>query len=156
MIDLSGVSSFITALEKQKEVPVKHIRKIVETCVFVLHEGITERTPVWSGRSLRNWVWTMDQPNTQVFEEIDNGPPGTTSQMQIGSEPRRAPNQSASDKTVLDLSFRNPYRQFWLSNNSESIIDLEYGNLPTPAMSRQPAGMVRVTMQDLLLELRKV
>lgn len=153
-VKMQGVSSFLAGLTKDLQMPEKVVRPLVRNLVFTAHMSITDRTAVWSGRSLRNWVWTTGAPNGQTFDEIDNGDPGPTNSMPLGTEPRRGPNQAESDATRDQLSFRNPFQQFWFSNNAENIIELEYGELPTPSSARQKAGMVRVTFQELLLKLQ--
>jgi hypothetical protein len=54
---------------------------------------------------------------------------------------------------ALDLS--KPLQSFWLVNRSSEIMDLEYGKLPTPGRSRNPAGMAAVTFQEALALLGK-
>lgn len=153
-VKMMGVSSFLAGLQKDLKLPEKVMRPLVQNLVFTAHTSITDRTAVWSGRSLRNWIWTTGTPNGQTFDEIDNGDPGPTNSMALGSEPRRPPNQAESDASLEALSFRNPFQQFWFANNAENIIELEYGELPTPSKARQKAGMVRVTLQELLLKLQ--
>lgn len=153
-IKMTGANQFLAGLRKQIRVPETIIRKKVEGLVYHAHHSITSKTPVWSGQSLRNWVWSMDQPTNNTLEAIDNGPPGPTSTMPLGAEPRRGPNQASSDATLESLSFGKPFRMYWLSNNAPDIVKLEYGQLPTPATSRNSAGMVRVTVQELLARLK--
>lgn len=154
MIKVSGISAFTRNLEKKKTIPEKMIREKVKRIVYYAHQNILERTPVWSGRAIRNWVWTMDAPNGTEFEPIENGPTGQTNEMPLGTEPRRAANAAASTATLEALKFTNPFRQYWLSNNANDIIQLEYGLLPDPERSRQPGGMYRVTLQELIMRLQ--
>ncbi len=153
-IKMTGASAFLAGLRKNLKLPETIIRARVKELVYHAHYNITERTPVWSGQSVRNWVWTIDQPATATLDAIDNGPPGQTSKMPLGSEPRRGPNQASSDATFEALSYNNPFRSYWLANNAPEIIKLEFGQLPTPSASRNPAGMVRVTVQELLAKLK--
>lgn len=153
-VKMTGTKTFLAALQKNIKLPEVIIRKKVQELIHHAHYSITDRTPVWSGRSLRNWVWSMDQPYTNTLEAIDNGPPGPTNSMPLGSEPRRGPNKASSDATLEALTYRSPFRTYWLANNAPDIIKLEYGQLPTPASSRNSAGMVRVTVQELLAKLK--
>lgn len=153
-VKMTGAAQMIAALNKQLKMPETLIRKKVKELIHYAHYNITERTPVWSGQSLRNWVWSMDQASTTTLEAIDNGPPGPTNSMPLGSEPRRPPNQASSDATFMALSYNNPFRNYILTNNAPDIIKLEYGQLPTAASSRSPAGMVRITVQELLEKLK--
>lgn len=154
MIKATGISTFLSGLQKETRKPERIIRKQVKSLVYYAHHHITDRTPVWSGQSVRNWVWSLDQAYTTTLEAIDNGPTGQTSTMPLGSEPRRGPNQASSDATFEALSYSNPFRAYWLSNNAPDIIKLEYGQLPTPTASRNSAGMLRVTVQELLARLK--
>jgi hypothetical protein len=87
------------------------------------------------------------------MEALGDMDPGQTSKMRLGAEPRRPINQAAADASLRGLDTRNPYQSFWLSNNADTIRDLEFGLLPTAARSRNPNGMVRVTMANLMLAL---
>ncbi|MEQ8308005.1 MAG: hypothetical protein RIA09_15720 [Hoeflea sp.] len=154
MIELGGVDKFLKGLEESLKLPEELIRMKLNYALPFVHEEVTSKTPVWSGKSLRNWVWSMDAPNSSAPKEaLGSMPPGPTNSMPLGSEPRRPVNQAAADASFAAISTRDPFRQFWLSNNSENIEGLEYGQLPTPGRSRSPKGMVRVTVQSLMLAL---
>lgn len=118
-------------------------------------ETIKSYTPVWSGKAVRNYLWTTGAPATQVFDAIDNGPPGPTNSMPLGAEPRRDVNERAAHATLTSLNFSNPFQTFILSNNAEEIEGLEYGLLPTPESSRSPSGMFGLT-QNYISELVRV
>ena len=155
MTEVINMNSFIAGLEKLKGEPEKIIRRKLEVVLRLVHKGVTSRTPVWTGKSLRNWVWTMDQPSSASnLPALGSGDPGPTSTMPLGAEPRRPANQAAVDASFATLDLSKPMRAFWLSNNSDNIVDLEYGMLPTPGRSRNPAGMVRVTFEEVLQALR--
>jgi hypothetical protein len=148
---ISNLSSFISGLEKAKKVPEEIIRKKMIRVLSHIHQKVTIRTPVHTGKSLRNWVWSVDKPaTTSNLPALGNGEPGQTSKMKLGTEPRRAVNQAAVDASFAALDLSQPLRAFWLSNNSSEILDLEYGKLPTPGRSRNPAGMAAVTFQEAL------
>ena len=151
---MTGAATMLAGLRKNMKLPETLIRKKVKESVHYAHYQITSRTPVWSGQSVRNWVWSMDQAATATLDAIDNGPTGQTSKMPLGAEPRRGPNEASSTATLEALSYTNPFRVYWLANNAPDIIKLEYGQLPTPTASRNSAGMVRVTVQELLERLK--
>lgn len=104
-------------------------------------------TPVNTGQAVRNYIWTRNEPNTVVYEAINNGPPGHTNRMALGSEPRRKPNEAASHETLLGLGLSaNPFGMIYLTNLSPDIEGLELGLLPGPPLrSRSPNGMFGVT-----------
>lgn len=146
-------------LHRMANLPEKVLRERIKASVTLVHKGVTGRTPVHTGTTLRNFVWTVGAPyNGGELPPIGHNDPGITSTMPLGPEPRRAANQAAADATLKSLDLSNPFQSFWLSNNSASVAGLEYGVLPTHKnkQRRNPAGMFRVTMQDLLLALRTI
>lgn len=156
MIQIGNMASFLKGLEAQKALPEKIIRRKLEKVLRLIHTKVTIRTPVHTGKSLRNWVWTMDTPSTAAnLPALGSGDPGRTSQMALGTEPRRAANQAAVDASFAALDLSKPLRSFWLTNRSSEIMDLEYGKLPSPGRSRNPAGMAAVTFQEALALLGK-
>jgi hypothetical protein len=154
MIEVQGMERFLSGLEESLKLPEKLIRMKLNYALPFVHEEVTSKTPVWTGESLRNWVWSMDAPNSSAPKPaLGSMPPGPTNSMPLGSEPRRPVNQAAVDASFAALSTRDPFRQYWFSNNSRNIEELEYGQLPTASRSRNPKGMVRVTVQSLMLAL---
>lgn len=119
-------------------------RGMEELCIEI-DDTIKSHTPVWSGRAVRNYLWSTGSPDTRSFEPIDNGPPGPTNSMPLGVEPRRATNEDAARETLMALDFTNPFQTFILTNNADDIEGLEFGLLPTPAKSRSPNGMFALT-----------
>lgn len=104
-------------------------------------------TPVNTGQAVRNYIWTLNTPNSVVFDAIDNGPPGPTNQMPLGVEPRRAVNEDAAAATLHNLNLvANPFGTIFLTNLSPDIVGLEMGTLPGPPLkSRSPRGMFGIT-----------
>ena len=154
MLEIKGLDKFLSGLGKAKILPDELIQMKLNFALPFVHQEVTSKTPVWSGQALRNWVWSVGQPNTSpAMEALGTIAKGPTNSMPLGVEPRRPINQAAADASFAQISTRNPYQQFWLSNNSPDIMGLEYGELPTRASSRSPRGMVRVTVQNLMLAL---
>lgn len=115
---------------------------------------IKSLTPVYTGQSVRNYIWTAEQPFDMVLEAIDNGPTGHTNSMPLGHEPRREVNEEAAAVTLAQLNFSNPFQTFILTNNSPQIGGLELGLLPGPPMkSRSPSGMFGLTHAWTMLQL---
>jgi hypothetical protein len=153
-LEMTGLDQFLKDLKALKQLPDKLIRVKLAYALPFLHKEITSKTPVWTGKALRNWIWTVGAPyGGGELPALGSGPPGPTNSMPLGAEPRRPANQAAADASFAQLNMKNPYQQFWLSNNASDIADLEYGKLPTPGTSRNSKGMVRVTLQNLLLSL---
>lgn len=110
---------------------------------------IKSLTPVNTGQAVRNYIWSRGIPNSVVFSAIDNGDPGHTNTMALGTEPRRDVNESAAAESLGTLGINaNPFGVFYLTNNSPDIVGLEMGILPGPPFkSRSPRGMFGVTDQ---------
>ncbi len=119
----------------------------LQTVVLTVDTFIKSVTPVNTGQAVRNYCWSRGVPNMETYAAIDNGPPGPTNSMPLGSEPRRAPNEAAAFATLLALDIGgNPFGSFYLSNNSPDIQGLELGIYPGPPLkSRSPAGMFGIT-----------
>jgi hypothetical protein len=117
---------------------------IMITCLAI-DETLKSHTPVWSGKAVRNYIWSAGAPSMEVFAAIENGPTGPTNSMALGTEPRRAVNEEAAFESFLTLPFDNPFQCFYLTNHAEDIAGLELGQLPTSDRSRSPNGMFLLT-----------
>lgn len=144
----SNASSVISTFQKYKKKPEERVRKFIIEAIDFIHEGVTDRTPVHTGESLRNWQWTKGAPYGGKLPDPGGVAPGPTNSMPLGTEPRRPAAQADSDASKDSLDLSDPFDIFYLTNNSDDIIDLEFGRLPSPDRSRSPAGMVRVTVAE--------
>jgi hypothetical protein len=119
----------------------------VQILILEVDTFIKSVTPVNTGQAVRNYCWTRGVANMETYAAIDNGPPGPTNSMALGSEPRRAPNEAAAFETLLALDVgSNPFDAFYLANNSPDIEGLELGIYPGPPLkSRSPSGMFGIT-----------
>lgn len=107
-------------------------------------------TPVYTGRTLVNYRWSVGNPETTVRAPVKQPKlPGTTSEMSIGSEPRRAAQRAVIQeefRAVMDAVGRNPFQNIFLTNNTPYFTDVEYGTYKTSEGHTQrtpPGGMVR-------------
>lgn len=116
---------------------------------------IKSLTPVHTGQSVRNYIWSTGTPFLGVLEAIDNGPTGHTNSMSLGQEPRRHINEeAAAEQSLLTINFKDPFQTFILTNNAPTIQGLELGLLPGPPLkSRSPAGMFGLTQAWVALHL---
>lgn len=127
----------------------------VMNVVHTLHHEIVALTPVWSGSAVANYQWSAGLPRFELIEPIDNGPPGHTNEMPLGTEPRREPNEALSLESLEALSFANPYQVFWLSNNDPDIMGIEIGTKPPPPLQiRNPQGMIAVSLEYVYAKLQ--
>lgn len=107
-------------------------------------------TPVYTGRTLVNYRWSTGSPVDGVRAPVKQPKlPGTTSEMRVGSEPRRAAQLAllqAEFRALLDSVGKNPFQSIYLTNNTPYFTDVEYGSYKTSSGSTQrtpPGGMVR-------------
>lgn len=106
-----------------------------------LTDLILPTVPVWSGETLANWRWRVDEVDHDIFEpEGKSMPPGPAVQ---GQENRRAINEEKVRKTLtFVLGVPQKWRrQFIFSNPSSMAVPLEY-DIRTPA-GRDARGKVR-------------
>ncbi len=136
----SAAMASIEALERK-------FAQNIEELVHEIDRHIKALTPVNTGQAVRNYIWSMNNPNSVVYDAIDNGPTGRTNQMALGTEPRRGVNEDAAADSLGSLGLtRNPFGVIYLTNNSPDIVGLELGILPGPPFkSRSPRGMFGVT-----------
>lgn len=109
------------------------------------HKFILE-TPVYTGRTLVNYRWSLGGPITSTRPAIKDPPlPGTTNEMALGSEPRRSANAQVINEEfaqmIGDLRI-NPFQSVFLNNNMENFSDIEYGRYAKDedVVSRTPPG----------------
>ena len=130
----------IAALEKK-------FAQNLDALVDEIDGHIKSLTPVNTGQAVRNYIWSVGLPSSVVHEAIDNGPPGPTNSMALGTEPRRSVNEAAAAESLGSLNLlANPFQTVYLTNNSPDIQGLELGLLPGPPLkSRSPQGMFGIT-----------
>lgn len=122
------------------------IARNISALIIDIDGFIKSVTPVNTGQAVRNYIWSMNSPSMATLDPIDNGPPGRTNSMALGSEPRRAVNEAAAAESLSSINFRDPFGVIYLTNNSPDIVGLEMGLLPGPPLkSRSPQGMFGVT-----------
>lgn len=156
MIKMTNLSQFLASTDKLKHRPARVIRQKVKASVMYTHTMILDRTPVHTGATILNFIWSMNKPyRGPVLEPADTGLPDSTNQMPLGPEPRRRANEAASRATQANLSFTNPFQVYILNNRSEAVFGLEHGELPgDPFRQRSPQGMVAVSVASLIARLQ--
>lgn len=93
---------------------------------------VVERTPVLEGRLRGNWFATIGQPSDKTSDETDKAGASTVSRAGAAIQ-------------------KSPGAEWWLTNNLPYSLAIEYGHSHTKA----PAGMVRVTAENITANLRK-
>jgi hypothetical protein len=146
MIEMStNISDVIAGFDKIEGRIKAQITERVRSAVEFIDSKVHERTPVWSGRAVRNMIWTMESPNQTEFEPI-------ASPAEF-SEARRSANTEAARETMKALRFDDPFHSFILSNNAAHIGLIEDGSAPTPERSRSPNGVFAITVADVMARL---
>jgi hypothetical protein len=101
-----------------------------------------EQVPVYTGKTLSNFRWSLGDPITDLRAPIKEPRlPGKTSTMAIGEEPRREANALRVRNELEEVlkGFRkNPFQKIFLRNNMPNFDDIEYGVYSSSA--RTPAG----------------
>jgi hypothetical protein len=145
-----NADNFISGVDEFEERFQRMFRDKVRRLVYEGMFRLTRKTPVNTGQAVMNYVATGGAPY--------NGPPRSagkaveaTNKLPIGSEKLRGAATAISVATLAGVDFSDPYKTFWISNNTPHIGGLESGSLPeAPYRPRSPAGMFAVTVQELM------
>ena len=124
------------------------VSKAVIVSLKLFQQSLME-TPVYTGRTIVNFRWSLGGPVSGVRAAVKQPDlPGKTSEMEIGSEPRRAANSAPVEAEFLSVLAgvrANPFQPIFLVNNLESFSDVEYGTYARDGKVARtpPGGMVR-------------
>jgi hypothetical protein len=131
--------------------------KLLKTYVTtLLMKGLTQfqhdimETPVYTGKMLVNFRWSLGSPVEGVRAAITQPTlPGKTSDLPLGSEPRRIANTRVVEEEFQSMiaSIRvNPFQDIYLRNNVEYFSEVEYGSyahVDGKTSRTPPGGMTR-------------
>ena len=148
-------AAFIARLNAYPRVLQRNYTRRLRLAIDLLTDRVLARTPVYTGRTIRNWRWSMDTPFSGVLPAAGTGQPGATNSMMLGSEPRRGANEADARATKDTLNVDRPWRKFFLSNNAPNVGALEAGVAPDAARSRAPNGMLGISLVELEAFLRQ-
>lgn len=135
-------------LEKEKKRVIRGAKrtlaKKVKAMVYDVHFYLLSHTPVYTGRAVANFQWSMDNPAGGVLSPAPykRGTLGKTSKMPLGAEPARAANEDIATGTLLSLDFSDPFRRIYVVNNTPYFPLIEYGTYGsvTGTKPRTPPG----------------
>ena len=144
---IGGLASLLADIDNSVEKVEREFGKTVKRTVEAVHESLISKTPVYTGETVRNYIWTMGVPyNGPALAAIGTDDPGHTSEMALGVEPRRPANEAAATATIRLLAFSDPYTAYHVNNKSPAVAGLERGELPgNYKKSRSPQGMFLIT-----------
>lgn len=118
------VSNFVDKASKTADAEVRKI------CLDLV-TGIVLKTPVDTGRARANWFTSIGSPSANVTNSTD-------------------PSGSSSISSALGAISNATGNVLWITNNLPYIYRLEFEGWSKQA----PAGMVRVTINDIARQLR--
>lgn len=141
-----GFSGLAAKIEKEMR---KAVADEVKLGLDLVLDAI-EETPVYTGRTLINYRFSYGSPVDDVRAPISRPElPGKTSEMELGSEPRRSANFAVvvnEQMAVKRAVTANPFKPVYLTNNTPYFMEVELGSYKTSAGHTQrtpPGGMVR-------------
>jgi hypothetical protein len=134
---MQALRSDIAAFEKQAIAEVKKAAHLLMANLF-------ENTPVWSGETVRNYVWGVNGPaGGSTRGAVGSGAPGATNAMIMGSEPRRPANENAAMAELNSKLALTKLADLYVTN----LIDrakwdlIDNGSAPSPGKARNPGGV---------------
>lgn len=108
------------------------IETVVQKLAVDIHKGVTERTPVDTGRARASWQLGLGKMNDAVADEVPEG-------------------QTLPPPAPLDVSAINGKQVVYITNNLPYAEPLENGH-----SQQAPAGMVAVTLIEVEMEAENV
>ena len=163
MAEFTDVDASFAQLEQEiQTLETQAVTELVRAAGMLMDE-LLERTPVWSGRAVRNFRWGVNGAGFGGEIEPIGGPgyvpgagwraqreidPGPTNSMALGSEPRRPANEEAA-RAEMEAMLSGVTKLVNLSvTNTSSNWDLvDGGSAPVPGRSRTPGGVSALAEQ---------
>jgi hypothetical protein len=127
-----NIQSFTGDLEKFAKASKVELEVVIRKVAFEVYTGITQKTPVDTGRAKGNWNIGLSNIDYTVNENATSSVKG-----QAGYE--NLPREGAGNKVI------------YITNNLPYINVLENGS-----SKQAPNGMVSLTMQDVQRSIRNV
>lgn len=129
-------------------------RRILQQLIVGLNDfqDAIMQTPVYTGKTLVNYRWSLGTPVEGLRPAVKEPDlPGTTSEMAIGTEPRRKANSVPVTEEframIAELRrTQNPYVKIYLTNSVPYFTEVEYGTYSTSeghSVRTPPGGMTR-------------
>jgi hypothetical protein len=145
-------AQFLKALDREEERVTRLFKSRVRKVVSEALRRLIAKTPVHTGATVASYVAsttgaTVSHPGFGVVEPTNN--------LQLGAEQNRPKAAAVAQATLNALSFDNPFQLFSITNGAPQAALLEAGLAPTADTSRAPAGMFRVTNEEILLLLQR-
>jgi hypothetical protein len=145
-------AQFLKALDSEEDRVKRLFRQRVRKVVSEALRRLIAKTPVHTGATVASYVAsttgaTVAHPGFGVVEPTNN--------LQLGAEQNRPKAAAVAKATLNKLNFDDPFQLFSITNGAPQATLLEAGLAPTADTSRAPAGMFRVTNEEILLLLQR-
>lgn len=143
-MQFTGIAQAMAALRKEAELLEQQGVAETKRAALLLTQNLFENTPVWSGETVRNYVWGAGRvPGGASRGAVGSGAPGPTNSMVMGSEPRRGANEAAALAEMNSVLAVNKLTDFFVTNLvDEAKWDLiDNGAAPSPGKARNPGGV---------------
>lgn len=151
-MQVNNIASFIREIKEEINRERRNAVNEMKMAARIVLQELMNKTPVWSGETVRNYTVGIGNANPIYSGYVDNGPPGDTNNMPLGVEPRRGPNEAAamtSAEAVLG-GYTDLKRNIFISNAVEGakwdLIDS--GQAPTPELVRYAAVISILALQS--------
>lgn len=150
---VGNLDEFINGLTVYEQRFVVFFRKKVTRLMSEGMERLMDKTPVNTGQAVMNYVASVGSPYSGSAIEAGRAVE-PTNKLALGAEQLRGGAEAVSRSTLRGIDYKDPFKVYWISNNSPNIKGLEYGELPyDPYTPRSPQGMFAVTVQELISRL---
>jgi hypothetical protein len=146
----SNASDIMAQLQKVMGYVIDEAAEYERQIVIQLNARILALTPVWEGDSIANYHWSVNSPLMDHREPEGTGYPGPTNSMPLGAEPRRAANEAFVREDLQKVLAATLPADIYLTNTAPDIINLEYGQNPSPQTTRAPHGMIRLAIAEVV------
>lgn len=150
---VGNLDEFINGLTAYEQRFVVFFRKKIIRLMTEGMERLMAKTPVNTGQAVMNYVASVGSPYSGSALEAGKAVE-PTNKLALGAEQLRGGAEAISRATLSGVDYTDPFKVYWISNNSPDIGGLEYGALPfDPYTPRSPQGMFAVTVQELISRL---
>lgn len=157
MLSLTGIDDLLGSVTAEIDAFEQQCIEETKGAARLLTQEMMARTPVWSGKTVRNFAWGVNSaPAGGQQEPIGGlgyqpgggwstqrkGDPGATGLMGLGEEPRRAANESAALEEMEGVLSSITQLGTLAVTNFSDIWDLvDNGSAPTAERARNPGGV---------------
>lgn len=151
----TGVAMWLTVANREMEDFEKEAIELMKTAARTVTREMMDRTPVWSGGTVRNYVWAVGE-SPGGGEKSPVGGPGERfgrrsgkAPFGLGEEPRRADNEAAAEADMeAVLAGYTQLRNLHCENFSDIWDLVDNGSAPTPDRARNPGGVSVLAVQS--------